>query len=1104
MLKDFLFYLIILLFLAPVYFYPQNAAFIGSPGTESDSAFFLLKNSFPSAQIINVNELSSQKFDLLWIHNSDSLLSPLASGDADKLKQYVASGGNLLLTLEAFRLVYDLGLENSVPGLKYVSASDEGYGRKLGFHAFIDHPVFSGLHGGAYVWNSSKDNITRMRGYFDDYIPNGQTVAVDWAYITLKENSRIIIEYHYGSGKVLAAGAYTYYSPENYNKEQLKKFTVNCFDYLIGKISGGNKYYWDYSIPEVKGDIKVDIKSSEYNSVPWDEIETLKINSLFASDNYWDLAGERILIMGKEKGGIDEVWIHPFMAFRDYELGIQFSYRDTIYWLNEERPAVEVSPAYLKRVYNFRRAFLTEIISADPLDPSCVIHYEYRGVYPARMFIKVKSNLRYMWPYSGNAFRRIRYGTDTSHIIFSTEPDYFSAIMGVNKRAALLEAGQYEDFIKKDSLFSGVSTDESQVSVLMAIDLKMNDNLDVSFAGSMDHREITDIFDVTASDPNMIYKRSVGYVNDFFKKNISVTTPDEDLNEGIKWAMIGSDKFFVNTPGVGKSLVAGYSTTARGWNGGHKINGRPGYAWYFGRDGEWSSFALLDYGDFEKVREVIKTYNRYQDLNGKIYHELTTSGAVHYDAADATPLYLILCGKYLRHSGDISFIKDNWNNILKAVEYCYSTDTDNDKLIENTNAGHGWVEGGSLYGAHTTLYLASCWAEALKEVSFMAKYSGFNELEEKYSADYRKVKEIINKNFWNESSGFFNYGLLKDGSFNHEKTVLPAVTLCFELADKDKALSMMDDFAGNGFTSDWGVRILSSESSLFNPAGYHYGSVWPLFTGWTSLGEYKYGNYFQGYVHMLNNLNIYKNFSRGYVEEVLNGAVYKPSGVCPHQCWSETMILQPLIEGMLGFSIDKMNNEIYFSPKFPADWVNAEVQNIRSGNETISFKMKKGKEISYYFDAGAQQLKMYFSPALPLLSRIDNVTLNGKEIKYELIRENQNIIIKTEFALTGKAELKISLQEGISLLPFIPSLAEGDSSTGLRVISANLDNNVFVIIVEGKPHTEPILKIYSPNNKIRCENKEVILSKSGNTYTAKILFEDAENYIRKNLRMVIE
>ncbi len=50
---------------------------------------------------------------------------------------------------------------------------------------------------------------------------------------------------------------------------------------------------------------------------------------------------------------------------------------------------------------------------------------------------------------------------------------------------------------------------------------------------------------------------------------------------------------------------------------------------------------------------------------------------------------------------------------MKAYRFSAATDTDGNGLIENTGAGHGWVEGGALYPAHEEIYLQGLWVEAL-------------------------------------------------------------------------------------------------------------------------------------------------------------------------------------------------------------------------------------------------------------------------------------------------------------------------------------------------------------------------------------------------------
>ena len=139
-------------------------------------------------------------------------------------------------------------------------------------------------------------------------------------------------------------------------------------------------------------------------------------------------------------------------------------------------------------------------------------------------------------------------------------------------------------------------------------------------------------------------------------------------------------------------------------------------------------------------------------------------------------------------------------------------------------------------------------------------------------------------------------------------------------------------YAGNSFSADWGLRILSSASPLFNPRGYHYGGVWPLFTGWAALAEYAYGRPVQGFTHITNNMVIKNYWAAGFVEEVMSGAVYRPAGVCPHQCWSETNIAHPAISGMLGWRPDAMQHSIctfimkdmkIFSDQIRCPWTHA-------------------------------------------------------------------------------------------------------------------------------------------------------------------------------------
>lgn len=1083
---------------------------------EMKAAYDFLKNQNKfDVDIINYSsilnsQLSIRNYKILWIHRPDSTAFTQLETDPRfiiALQNYVKNGGKLFLTLDAMRYLNVLGLESELPNAKYVEATDDGYGRRLGLHAYRSHPVFDGLNGGAYIFNPTKDMRTRQIGFFENSVPqNGKVVAVDWAYINLKEDSKLVVEYESGNGKILAVGAYTYFDIKNNNRDHLKLFVKNCLDYLAGKFKKEKKYYWNYKEPQIlsyKMKIEKSKKSGLTKSKEWKQNQgSLKMTSEIAGDNFWNVAGQRMLVMGKEKAGIDEIWAHPFMALRDYEVGIAAG--DSVAWLKSIPATIDVQPESITRTYKLDDALLKEIITVSVTEPVAAVHYELRGSKQLRLVVKFKSNLRFMWPYSEKTTGSIYYDWSESlnAFLIKNESGDFVTVVGSNRKPVFKSIGRYENF---DSHLAGIVTEKYQVGAISEFNLEPNDNLDVIISASNEGIQKTiKSYNLASSDAEKIYDSAINYTQKFFNSSLLISTPDKDFNEGYRWALIGTDRFFVNTPGIGKSLVAGYSTTAKGWDGGQKINGRPGYAWYFGRDGVWSSFALLDYGDFGKVKSVLEFFNKYQDLNGKIFHELTTSGAVHYDASDATPLYIILAGKYLRHTGDVEFIKQNWSYIKRAIDFCYSTDTDKDHLIENTNVGHGWVEGGGLYTAHTEVYLAACWSAALREASIMADTIGLNEESRKYSEEAKKVKAIINDEFWNKESDFLNFSKMKDGKFNPEKTVLAAVPVYFNMLESNKAKKVVNAYAENYFSSDWGVRILREDSPIFNPRGYHTGSVWPLFTGWSSLAEYNNGNYTQGYTHIMNNLLVYKNWQLGFVEEVLNGAEYKPSGVCSQQAWSETMVLQPAIEGMLGLETNALIHKLILAPRLPANWDSLKVEHIKIGNASVNFVMKRVKgKTSYKFSTDSNEpVNIEFNPSFPPGTKILSQFIESKSFS---IMPMEDSTIRLTFSLNKSSRIEFEHSEGISVLPNVVLPKPNDVSKGFRILSDKLEGSVYSVEVQGKSGTKNEMKVYVADGTISSVENGKVISVDKSVYTIAVEFENSSSkYLNKTIKLMME
>ena len=130
---------------------------------------------------------------------------------------------------------------------------------------------------------------------------------------------------------------------------------------------------------------------------------------------------------------------------------------------------------------------------------------------------------------------------------------------------------------------------------------------------------------------------------------------------------------------------------------------------------------------------------------------------------------------------------------------------------------------------------------------------------------------------------------LKDARFVDEDTALPAVPAWWHTLEDERAQSEIDHLGGAELAADWGQRILSERSHLYDPLSYHYGSVWPLFTGWTAMAAYRYGRPHVGLQALMANALLRSRSALGYVTELLSGDYDTPFGRSPlpsrSSCW---------------------------------------------------------------------------------------------------------------------------------------------------------------------------------------------------------------------------
>jgi glycogen debranching enzyme len=99
----------------------------------------------------------------------------------------------------------------------------------------------------------------------------------------------------------------------------------------------------------------------------------------------------------------------------------------------------------------------------------------------------------------------------------------------------------------------------------------------------------------------------------------------------------------------------------------------------------------------------------------------------------------------------------------------------------------------------------------------------------------------LDREFWLPDAGHHAFGVLRSGKTNDTLTVWPATAAAFRLLEPDRARQTLLRLASHRLTADWGARMLTTDSALYDPIHYNMGAVWPFVTGFVAWGHYNYG-----------------------------------------------------------------------------------------------------------------------------------------------------------------------------------------------------------------------------------------------------------------------
>lgn len=300
-----------------------------------------------------------------------------------------------------------------------------------------------------------------------------------------------------------------------------------------------------------------------------------------------------------------------------------------------------------------------------------------------------------------------------------------------------------------------------------------------------------------------------------------------------------------------------------------------GIPWFvapFGRDSLLTAFMLLPWG--KGVAQGVLRYLAHrqgrvhdpyrEEEPGKILHEvrlgeLSRLGRVpfarYYGTVDATPLFVVLLGRYLELTGDLGLVRELRPSWEAALVWSEKADMDGDGLLEFSPSGtgltiHTWKDShDSMSHADGTLakpplavsevqgyaYLAFLYAEAF--------YRALGEREKatRYKDRAEALYRLLQERFWLPELS--TYALALD----HCKTPLRVKAsdaghlLWAGAVPEERVRALVNTLLSEELWSGWGLRTLGAKEARYNPLSYHNGSVWPHDTALFAGGLFRYG-----------------------------------------------------------------------------------------------------------------------------------------------------------------------------------------------------------------------------------------------------------------------
>ena len=710
------------------------------------------------------------------------------------------------------------------------------------------------------------------------------------------------------------------------------------------------------------------------------------------------VTGARGAILG-DQSGVVELWQLPVKVFSNLHLRADIDGYTVPLELNPGAAEVEVRPGHTVLAYSFAGITVRQHMLVSPAtatktidDPGALLYFEIDSVRPATLTVTLTPAMQQMWPapqygIPGSGWLPMPGGPANdggAYTIATDNPTLFGMVgMPRSKPGHLPVYQEHPQTLPLEFLVRyDPAVDKGRLYPLLSTVSQPGETNNAAAQRAMQQR----LADQAAGLPALAQAIDDYYAH-FFDTRLTVHTPDPKFDEALRWAELSiEDAQVEHISGKGTDRKSETGLVA-GWFPSYDST-RPGFGWYFGRDTLWSLYAIDSYGDTALSKRALEFLLHRERADGKMMHEFSQMAddlpenmawktfGYEYAAADATPLFLLALRDYIRTSGDLQFLTDHYDQAKRAYQFERTHDSDGDGVYDNSQ-GTGWVENWQSPMPHQELYLASLDQQATEAMADLAHLQHDDALAASATEIAAKLTQAVEQ-YRDPQTNLYAFSKNFNGTYDRTLTVYPAVALwnrpttatsnqkpaAFGLQHPE---TMLQSWSSPLLATDWGTRALSTTVPFYDPISYHMGSVWPLFTGWNAMAQYRTHHPAAAWLTLQQNLRLTFAEDPGTVTEVLSGAFYQPMGrSSAHQLWSSAMTLAPAIRGLFGIDVDTTTHILNIHPQLPVTWNEATLDNVLMG--TCSYRIHLARN-GRALDIATSLMQPPAGPDINLLNR---------------------------------------------------------------------------------------------------------------------------------------